>query len=330
MLQARGRVDAEDGLALSGQRSMLLALGGVAVAASVLMAVFEYLKVDLDPGITAWQSSTATIAFSGIVMTGLVLLVRRQILKRTREIEGERDMLRTVIDGAPDGIFVKDLDSRYVIVNRKFIEYKGAKSSAELLGKSVFDFLPKNLAAAIAAEDQELRSGGSSIVEREICAVDGKGREKWDSTTRVPHIDKSGRAVGIIGIQREITRSKLVEERLREQETRLLAAQQIGQLGSFDVDLIDGIDLERCPMRCSAELVRIAGFKAIDSEGPRASTNIFRLVAAEDWEQSRPWTRQFAMRDPTSLIFGFAAPMGREEACNAQATWAATRRAGRY
>jgi len=70
------------------------------------------------------------------------------------------------IEGAPDGIFVKDMNSRYVIVNRKFIEYKGAKSGAELLGKSAFDFLPKNLAAAIAAEDQELRSGRSSIDHR--------------------------------------------------------------------------------------------------------------------------------------------------------------------
>ena len=121
-------------------------------------------------------------------------------------------MLRTVIDGAPDGIFVKDMVGRYLIVNRKFVEYKGAKSGANLLGKTVFDFLPKDLATAIAAEDLELRSGRSLIVEREISAVDGKGNVKWDSTTRVPLTDKDGRVVGIAGIQREITRSKLMEE----------------------------------------------------------------------------------------------------------------------
>jgi len=52
--------------------------------------------------------------------------------------------------------------------------------------------------------------------------VNGQGNTKWDSTTRVPLTDKAGRAVGVIGIQREITRSKLLEEKLREQETRLL------------------------------------------------------------------------------------------------------------
>ncbi len=265
---------------------MLLPLGGVAVSAFVLMALFEHLKIDIDPGITPWRSSAASIVFSGMMTTGLAWLARRQIFKQTREMERERDLLRAVIDGAPDGIFVKDMDSRYVIVNRKFIEYKGARSDADLIGKSVFDFLPKNLAAAVAAEDQELRSGRSSIVEREISAADRKGKVKWDSTTRVPLTDRDGGVVGVIGVQREITRSKLLEERLREQEARLLAAQQIGHLGSFEVDLIDGVDLEECPMRCSAELFRIAGLKPSDSDLPGVSINIFRLVAAENRDET--------------------------------------------
>ena len=56
MLQARGGVDAEDGLAFPAERSMLLPLSGVALSAFVLMAVFEYLKIEIDPGITAWRS----------------------------------------------------------------------------------------------------------------------------------------------------------------------------------------------------------------------------------------------------------------------------------
>jgi diguanylate cyclase (GGDEF)-like protein/PAS domain S-box-containing protein len=304
VLQVRGRVDAENGLALSAERSMALPLCGAAGSAFVLLAVFELLKIDLDPGITAWQSGAATIVFSGILAAGLALLVRREILKRTRAIERERDLFRRVIEGAPDGIFVKDMESRYVIVNRRFIEYKGAQSGAELLGKSVFDFLPKSLATVVAAEDQELRSGKSSSIEREISAVDGKGNVKWDSTTRVPLSDKDGRVVGVIGIQREITRSKLMEERLRDHEARLLAAQQIGHLGSFDLELLEGVDLEQCPMRCSDELARIAGFQAGDGDVPRASTNIFRLVAPENWDETKQ-AIVATVRDAKSYVLDF-------------------------
>src|ERR1700722_2713878 len=79
VLHAHGRVDAEDGLAFPAERSMLLPLGGVAVSAFVLMALFEHLKIDIDPGITPWRSSAASIVFSGMMTTGLAWLARRQI-----------------------------------------------------------------------------------------------------------------------------------------------------------------------------------------------------------------------------------------------------------
>ena len=85
---------------------------------------------------------------------------------------------------------------------------------------------------------------------------------------------------------------------------RLLAAQKIAQLGSFEADLSDGIDLEHCPMHCSAELSRIAGFKPSGSDLPSASTNIFRLVAPEDWDQTKQ-AMAAAIRDAKPYVLDF-------------------------
>ncbi len=137
-------------------------------------------------------------------------------------------------------------------------------------------------AATITAEDMGIRTGKSTVLDLERSTRGAKGNPTWDRTTRVPLLNAAGRIVGIAGIQRDITRAKLVEQRLREQEARLLAAQQIAQLGSFEVDLIEGVELERCPMRCSSELLRIAGFEARHTRLPRTSTNIFHLVVPED------------------------------------------------
>ncbi len=227
VLRARGRSDGEGGIAQSWDRSAVLPLVAVAVCSLALMTLFESLQDGLNPGITRWQSNIATIAFGSAVATIVAFLVRLEMRNGAGDVGRERgDALRRVIEGAPDGIFVKDMESRYIIVNRKFVEYKGAKSDAALLGRTVFDFLPMGLATVVAAEDQELRSGRSAIVEREISAVDGHGNVKWDSTTRVPLIGADGKIMGIVGVQREITRSKLIEQKLREQETRLLAAQR--------------------------------------------------------------------------------------------------------
>ena len=226
---------------------------------------------------TARQSNAATIAFGGILATAFAFIARRDSLKGRGEIERERDMFRTVIDGSSrrnlcegHGWPVPDGESKVRRIQR------GASRARSSLGKTVFDFLPEDLAAAIAAEDQELRSGKSSIVEREMSAVDGKGNVKWDITTQSPTDSaKTARVVGTAGVQRDITRSKRIEQKLREQEARLLAAQKIGQLGSFEVELVDGVDLEQCPMRCSGELFRIAGFKAGDSDLPGAPAQTF-------------------------------------------------------
>jgi PAS domain S-box-containing protein len=304
VLYAPGHTDAEGGVAASAGRGTLLPLAVAALSALALMTLFEFLKVRLDPRMTAGQSNAATIAFGGILATAFAFIARRDSLKGRGEIERERDMFRTVIDGIPEGIFVKDMAGRYLLVNRRFVEYKGVKSGAELLGKMVFDFLPGDLAVAITAEDQELRSGKRSMVEREVSAVDGEGNVKWDITTRVPLTGKGGKVVGTAGLQRDITRSKHMEQRLREQEARLLTAQKIGKLGGFEVDLVDGVDLEQCPMRCSGELFRIAGFKPSDGDLPGTGTNIFRMVTPEDRDRIKQ-AMAAAIRDAKPHVLDF-------------------------
>ena len=173
------------------------------------------------------------------------------------------------------------------MANRQFAEFKGMGSVSNLVGKIAFEFMSKDLAAAIAAEDFQLKSGKEAMIEREQSTTDENGKVNWHITTTVPLLGRDGAIVGIVGMQRDVTRSKRMEQTLREQEARLLAAQQIGQLGNFEVDLIEGVDLEQCPMRCSAELFRIAGFKPGESDLPRANTNIFGLVAPEDRNQTK-------------------------------------------
>ena len=264
-------------------RETILSLTVTGTVAFASISLFELLQYQIEPATLHRRFDSFTIAFGTLLSTGLTLLGRSNVLKRARAIEQERDLLRIVTDGLPAGIFAKDLDGRYVMANRKFAEFKGARSGADIVGKTAFDFMPEEEAATVASEDLDIKNGKSSALEFERSTVSAKGNIKWDRTTRVPLIDASGKVIGVAGIQRDITRSKRLEQRLKEEEARLLAAQQIAQLGSFEMDIIDGVDLERCPMRCSPELLRIAGFDPRQAELPRSSTNIFHLVIPEDW-----------------------------------------------
>ena len=285
-------------------RETALSLAATGVFAFAATSLFELLKFRIEPLPPHQSFDPFTIAFGALLATGLTLFGRSKVLERARVIEQERDLLRIVTDGLPAGIFAKDLDGRYVMANRKFAEYKGARSGADIVGKTAFEFMPEEEAVTVASEDFDIKSGKSSVLEFERSTIGPRGNIKWDRTTRVPLMSASGKVVGVAGIQRDITRSKRLEQRLREQEARLLAAQQIAQLGSFEVDIIEGVDLERCPMRCSSELLRIAGFDPHQAELPRSSTNIFHLVVPEDWNGIKE-TLAATIRDSKPYVLEF-------------------------
>jgi len=123
----------------------------------------------------------------------------------------ERNLLRTLIDNMPDNIYVKDTGRRFVVGNVAVARFMGAGTPDELLGKTDFDFYPKELAAKYYADSQKVIESGQPLLGQEEPAVDSEGNRKWYSTTKVPLRDSHEKIVGIVGISRDITVRKLVE-----------------------------------------------------------------------------------------------------------------------
>jgi diguanylate cyclase (GGDEF)-like protein/PAS domain S-box-containing protein len=126
----------------------------------------------------------------------------------------ERNLLRTLIDNMPDFIFVKDRESRFVINNTEHARALGAPEQ-ELLGKRDFDVFPRELAERYYADEQEVIRSGRALVDREEPVVDQEGNHRWLSTTKVPLRDGGGEISGLVGISRDITDRKALEEQLR-------------------------------------------------------------------------------------------------------------------
>ena len=125
----------------------------------------------------------------------------------------EHNLLRTLIDNLPDFIYVKDTESRFVISNIAVERLMGPKTQGKLLGKTDFDFYPQELAAQYYTDEQEIIRSGLPLVDREEPLLDQvTGREGWLSTTKVPLRDSQGRIIGIVGIGRNITARKQMEE----------------------------------------------------------------------------------------------------------------------
>jgi PAS domain S-box-containing protein len=120
----------------------------------------------------------------------------------------ERDLLATLMDNLPDGIYFKDAAGRFLRVNQAVADYFGVSDPAEIVGKTSGDFYTEESAAAIAAAEEAIMQTGQPLV-----AVDEKltfrdGRVEWVSTTKLPLRDREGRIIGTFGVSRNFSARK--------------------------------------------------------------------------------------------------------------------------
>ena len=131
----------------------------------------------------------------------------------------ERRILRALIDNVPDFMYVKDTESRFVVANAHLARQVGANSPEDLLGKTDFDFFPKEMAAAFYEDEQNVIRTGQMLLDHEETCLNREGIRLQLLTTKVLLHDTKGRVTGIAGIGRNITRRKQAElevQRARE------------------------------------------------------------------------------------------------------------------
>ena len=118
-------------------------------------------------------------------------------------------LMRAIVEGTSDAIWVKALDGRYLMVNRAFADQRDATID-DLIGTRDHDD------GASGLHDDEvavLASGEARTFER-VVHVNGAARAFLDVT--FPYFDPAGTPIGLIGVSRETTDLKQLEQELRQ------------------------------------------------------------------------------------------------------------------
>jgi len=142
-----------------------------------------------------------------------VLLIRDISDRKQTEIKLAREhtLLQTLMDSIPDSIYFKDEENRFVKVNKAKAARYNVKPE-EMIGKTDFDILPEEEAKKAFEDDEEVLKTGKFIINKveKLTSVDGS--ERWVSVTKIPRFDPQGNIIGTMGISRDITEWKRLEE----------------------------------------------------------------------------------------------------------------------
>ena len=159
--------------------------------------------------------------------------------KRAEEVlESERSLLRNLIDNVPDRIYAKDSEGRFIICNEALARRMGMTNPNEIVGKSDFDFLPRELAQRFRTDEQAIIQTGTAMINREEPLLSEGGTiTRWNLATKVPLLDKQGNRIGIVGVGREITDRKQAEEALKASEEKYRTILENIEDGYYEVDL---------------------------------------------------------------------------------------------
>ncbi|MBS3801694.1 MAG: PAS domain S-box protein [Candidatus Thermoplasmatota archaeon] len=182
-------------------------------------------------------------------------VISRDITKQKqiqKELEYNQQYLDNIINTIGDPVFVKDRNHNWILLNDAYCKFMGYDRK-DLIGKSDYEFFPKQEADIFWEKDEEaFKTGIENINEEKF--TDKKGIVHTIQTRKKSYLDKNKEKI-LVGIIHDITDLKKIENELRESEEKFRAITTSAQDAIIIIDKHGKINL----WNNSAE--RIFGYK---------------------------------------------------------------------
>ncbi len=284
---------------------------GKSIVIIALAVVFSgtagfFVKIPLEKWAYVMPEVVAPFALLLFASTVLSSLALSQELKR-QEATNLNRIYKAIIEALPDCLNAKDLDGRFIAANPATARLMGAETSADLIGKTDFDFYEPETATLFRADEETiLRDGSPATIEQRFTRTDGM--ETWLSTLKAPFADDHGTLIGMITHNREITDRKRLENDLARTQRHLqnaLASMADG-LAMFDTsgrqvfsnnryaEMFPLTADIRIPGTCLRTILRTAIERG---EEPAVSGNVDDVVERAADAFLRPGDRQMRLAD---------------------------------
>jgi len=307
------------------QRPPILTIVVILIGGLLSLLAFHIVRTSgADAGRTEQIWLAAIVMACGIVLTlALAHSVRSSTRLRAALEEQRRSeqalrvseaRFRSFMDNAPFSMLVKDLDGRYVMVNRG-IEANWGKSSEEILGRRIGDLSGSAGVGVVDAMDREVIETGRAVA-REVHFSDLG--EEWSYEVKFPIRDVDGRLIAIGGVAVDISDRKQTEMMLRTSEARFRSFMENAPVEMVVKDLegrylMVSRAVEEIWDRAAEELLgRKAGdisesagatvVEAMDREVIETGRSVAREIHFPGWRNEWAYGVKFPIRDATGTL----------------------------
>jgi PAS domain S-box-containing protein len=151
----------------------------------------------------------------GILVTAAIrdISVRRDaekhLIQMTQDLSLKHRLLNSVVEGTTDPIYIRDLEDRFVLANSACAKLYG-RSEKDMVGIRLNELMPDGPYRVIADSDWEIIRMGTTRTVEEVAELDGV--ERIFLTTKGPYRDADNKTIGTIGIARDITELRKLDE----------------------------------------------------------------------------------------------------------------------
>ncbi len=150
---------------------------------------------------------------------------------RTKDLKITQIELKSLFDNISDVAWFKDTESRYIQVNKAFCQFFEC-SPGDILNKTRLDHWPKDEIERVLIEDRHIINTRDTLrLEKKMTKKNGE--ICYIEIIKSPMIEDDGRIIGIVGINRDITNRKLIENSLRDSEEKFRSLSEQSMMGIF-------------------------------------------------------------------------------------------------
>ncbi len=173
-----------------------------------------------------------------------------------RALNRNHQMLRTLVDNLPDIIFIKDTESRFLLLNEAGAAQLGIAHPELAVGRTDADFVTSDLAQRYRADEVALMQAGKAVHLEEPTLHRDSGKTGCSLTTKLPVKDASGKVIGLMGIARDITPLKDAEKKLEAVHKDLVNAARSAGMAEVAVGVLHNVGNILNSVNVSAGLIR--------------------------------------------------------------------------